>query len=385
MKRIAVLGSTGSIGRNTLDIAAAFPGKFEVVGLSAHSNVDVLCRQIKKFRPQWVCVNDPRAMTQLAAQPYARACRLLNGKDELAGVLKERGIDIVVMAISGAEALIPLLAAIESGKDVALANKEALVMAGEIVMAQARDRRANIIPIDSEQSAIWQCLHGEDQRKIQCVYLTASGGPLYKRQKKSFAHIGPQEVLKHPRWKMGKKITVDSATLMNKGLEVIEAMHLFSLSLKSIKVIIHPEAIIHSMVGFMDGVVMAQLSVTDMRIPIQYALSYPERLMNTLPRIDFHRLGKLHFADPDFRKFPCLDLAFHAARAAGTVPSVLNAANEVCVEEFLHRRLRFIDIAKVVEKVMGRHRTIRQPLLNDILSADAWARQEASRAITRTQ
>jgi 1-deoxy-D-xylulose-5-phosphate reductoisomerase len=272
--------------------------------------------------------------------------------------------------------------AIEGAKTIALANKEALVMAGGLIGRKLTRHKAQIIPVDSEQSAIWQCLQGEDKKKIKSVYLTASGGPLRKTSAKEFPRISVEKVLRHPRWKMGVKITVDSATLMNKGLELLEAMHLFGLAVDKVKVLIHPEAIIHSMVEFIDGVIMAQLSITDMRIPIQYALSYPERLASPIKGVNFVALKALHFEKPDMQKFPCLRLAYEAARILGTMPAVLNATNEVAVAEFLKRRIKFSAIPYLIERVMRRHRTTLCPTLDDILNADTWARQEVYRVLS---
>jgi 1-deoxy-D-xylulose-5-phosphate reductoisomerase len=309
--------------------------------------------------------------------------RILAEEDGLLELCRDRRIDTVLMSISGSGALAPLLTAIEYGKDIALANKESLVMAGSIVMDLAARKKVKIIPIDSEQSAIWQCLEGEERTKLQNIYLTASGGPLKDASVKELKNISVDKVLRHPRWKMGRKITVDSATLMNKGLELLEAMFLFDVPCEKIKVIVHPEAIIHSMVEFVDGVVMAQLSVTDMRIPIQYALTYPERLKNSLARLDFKELGALHFEKPDFNKFPCLGLAYRAAKELGTMPAAMNAANEITVEEFLKKNIKFTDIAKVIEHVLEKHKNIRNPVLEDIREADVWARREARRIIER--
>jgi 1-deoxy-D-xylulose-5-phosphate reductoisomerase len=382
MKRIAILGSTGSIGRNTLDVIKRFPGKFRVAALTAHSNIDILLRQIKVFCPEFVCVADKEAGVKLKSR-LGRKVKLLAGEVGLTEIAGHKGIDKVVLAITGAGALRPLLAAIDSGKEVALANKESLVMAGSIVMPRALKKKAKIIPIDSEQSAIWQCLAGEDKDGLRAIHLTASGGPLRELGRDRLKDVSVEEVLRHPRWKMGKKITVDSATLMNKGLEVIEAMHLFGVGPEKIKVVIHPEAIIHSMVEFVDGSIIAQLSVTDMRIPIQYALSYPDRLANNLSGVDFYKLRRLNFQKPDFGRFPCLRLAYRAAHDGGTAPCVLNAANEVCVEEFLQNRLKFISLPKIIERVLGKHHNIGNPCLNDIYHADGWAREKAKSIIRR--
>lgn len=375
--KIAILGSTGSIGVNSLDVVRHFPEKFKVIALSANSNIRLLEQQIKEFKPAYVCVKEKNAAVALAPKIKRSSTKLLIGDEGLETVLKDKHIDRVVLAISGSDALAPLIAALENHIDVALANKEALVAAGFLVMGLAAEKKAKIIPVDSEQSAIWQCLQGQDRNKLKRIYLTASGGPFLKRGKRKLDNIPVEKVLKHPRWKMGKKITVDSATLMNKGLELLEAMFLFNVGADKIKVLIHPEAVIHSMVEFIDGVVLAQLSVTDMRIPIQYALSYPERLSNEYPRVNFLKLQRLNFDKPDFSKFPCLGLAYRAARELGTMPAVLNAANEVSVGEFLKKRINFGSIPRIVEKVMDRHHNNNKPDLEDIHQADSWARREA--------
>lgn len=382
MKRIAVLGSTGSIGRNTLEVIKNFPDKFCVTALSTNSDIACLEKQIKLFCPKFVSVNDEKAALRLKAR-VAGSVKILSGEEGLSYLCGLSEVDEVVLAVSGIAALAPLLAAIDSAKNVAMANKEALVAAGALVMPKAKSRGVRIIPIDSEQSAVWQCLDAEDAEKLKNIYLTASGGPFLRASRERMKKISLPSVLRHPRWRMGKKITVDSATLMNKGLEVIEAMFLFGVSPEKIKVLIHPEAIIHSMVEFIDGVVMAQLSVTDMRVPIQYAISYPERLPNRMQGIDFYRLKELHFHKPDTKRFPCLRLAYEAARKLGTMPCVLNAANEISVGEFLRGRLDFLDIPRVIERVINRHRNKTTPDLEDIRQADSWARQEAGIVIKR--
>jgi len=286
-----------------------------------------------------------------------------------------------MFAICGSVALAPLISAIGAGKDIALANKEALVMAGPIIMRLAEKNKVNILPVDSEQSAIWQGLGGFNHSNVRRIYLTASGGPLRNLPRSKFKQVTIERVLRHPRWQMGRKITVDSATLMNKGLELLEAMFLFNLEADKIKILIHPEALIHSMVEFSDGVIIAQLSVTDMRIPIQYALSYPRRLENSLVGIDFYRLNKLHFEKPNLKKFPSLALAYQAAKELGTMPAVLNAANEESVNNFLNKKINFLTITKIVDKVMQRHQKKDNPNLDDIISADTWARDEAKRLV----
>ncbi len=381
MKRIAILGSTGSIGKNTLDVVRHFHEDFKVAALSANSNIDILYQQIKLFRPEFVCVNDLAKALELKSRLRNNRLKFFIGQDGLLQIAEDKKIDKVVLAISGSAALPPLLKAIEAGKDIVLANKEALVMAGPLIMKRLKYKKARLMPVDSEQSAIWQCLQGQDETRLKNIYLTASGGPFRGISRDKLGRISLKEALKHPRWKMGRKISVDSATLMNKGLEVLEAMYLFGVEAGKIKIIIHPEAIIHSMVEFIDGVILAQLSVTDMRIPIQYALSYPERLENVCASVDFCKIKSFNFEKPDFDKFPCLGLAYSAARIGGTMPAVLNAANEISVNEFLKGRIDFIDIAKIIEKVLRKHRSIKSPSLADIFDADIWAREEAENII----
>lgn len=381
MQNIAILGSTGSIGISTLDVVRQFPKDFKVIALTTNSNVKTLYKQIKEFHPELVCVVDPLAGLKLKDMLGAFPVKVLKGIDSLSEVARLKEVEKIVLAVSGAAALSPLLAGLGAGKEIALANKEALVMAGPMLMQLAREKKAKIIPIDSEQSAIWQCLSGIEQAKIKTIYLTASGGPLYNKGQASLKNISLKTVLNHPRWSMGKKISVDSATLMNKGLEFMEAMFLFDMPYEKIKILIHPQALIHSMVEFVDGVVLAQLSATDMRIPIQYALFYPQRRPNTLPRIDFYRLKELNFAEPDFKKFPCLGLACKAAIELGTLPAVLNAANEISVDAFLNGKLKFSEIAKAIETVMGRHHNKKNTDLDGVLAADSWARKEALEVI----
>jgi len=378
MKRIAVLGSSGSIGQSTLSVIRSLPQKFKVVALSVNSDVLKLSQQIREFKPRFVCVRDKQAAQRLSSS-VGSSTKIFCADEGLAEMVKDKQIDLVMFAITGSAALGPLLSAIKSGKDIALANKEALVMAGPIVMRLAKKHKVNILPVDSEQSAIWQSLGCFEQSDVRRVYLTASGGSLRNLPRNKFKQVTLNKVLQHPRWKMGRKITVDSATLMNKGLELLEAMFLFNLEVEKIKILIHPEALIHSMVEFNDGVIMAQLSAADMRIPIQYALSYPERLVNKLAGIDFYSLSKMNFEKPDLKKFPCLGLAYQAARLLGTMPAVLNAANEISVNYFLSQRIKFLAIPGIVEKVMRRHRRIANPNLADIMAADDWAREEAVR------
>ena len=382
MKRIAVLGSTGSIGRNTLEVIRKFPDKFQVVALSAHSNTGLLSAQSREFNPELVCVTNVAKSGSWKSGLKPKS-KLFCGFAGLEEMLEDTRIDMVVLAISGSSALLPLWKALQEKKEIATANKEALVMAGPLISRMAARKKVKIIPIDSEQSAIWQCLDTEDRTKLKNIYLTASGGPFRGKTKAQLKKITVKDALSHPRWKMGRKITIDSATLMNKGLEVLEAMCLFGVEAEKIEVVIHPESIIHSMVEFVDGVVMAQLSATDMRIPIQYALSYPDRLASNIKRIDFVKLKSLNFAKPDFEKFPCLRLAYEAARQGGTVPCVLNAANEISVSAFLDKRLEFVSIPEIIGKVLKAHYNIKEPSLEDILDADSWAREEATELIAK--
>ncbi|MDD5506431.1 MAG: 1-deoxy-D-xylulose-5-phosphate reductoisomerase [Candidatus Omnitrophica bacterium] len=377
MKRIAILGSSGTIGQSTLSVARNLPKEFKVEALSVNSDTVKLKQQIAEFKPSLVCVGDKQAACKLRVG-LDSSIKVFCAEEGLSEMVKDRRIDLAMFAISGSAALKPLIAAIKSGKDIALANKEALVMAGPLVMRLAKKYKVNILPVDSEQSAIWQSLGSFRQSDVRRVYLTASGGPLRNLPGSQFKKVSLEKVLRHPRWKMGKKITVDSATLMNKGLELLEAMFLFDLGAEKIKVLIHPEALVHSMVEFNDGVIMAQLSAADMRIPIQYALSYPERLVNNFPGIDFYRLNKIHFEKPDLEKFPCLALAYQAARQLGTMPAVINAANEVSVSNFLNKRISFLAIPRIIEKVMRRHARITHPGFAEIMAADSWAREEAA-------
>lgn len=360
MKRIAVLGSTGSIGQNVLNVVLSFPDKFKIVALSAKSNIELLKAQEKKFKPDIVSLWDE------------------SGLEGLIKAATYKGCDIVVVATSGCDSIIPLFKAISAGKDIAIANKEPLVMAGKLIMKLAKERGINIIPIDSEHSAIFQCLQGEgNPRFVKRVYLTASGGPLLNVPKKEFDSVTPGQIIRHPKWIMGKKISVDSASLMNKGLEILEARWLFGISIDKIEVLIHPEAIVHSMVEFVDGSVLAQLGITDMRLPIQYALTYPERLPSTLPSLDFSNITTLNFSPPDLEKFPCLSMAIDAARQGGSLPAVLNAANEELVRHYLEGSIKFSQIPVFIEEVILRHKRIDEPTLEEILDTARWAREQA--------
>lgn len=377
MKRIAVIGSTGSIGKNALEIIAENPGQFSVSVLAAKNNVEVLLGQAKKYRPGIVAIfdeNRKKDLVQGLASSGLSTTRVVSGREGLSEAVISRGVDQVLLALTGAEGLAPLVAAIRAGKDIALANKEPLVMAGELIRSLVNEHRVSLLPIDSEHSGIFQCIDGRLPDEISRVFLTASGGPFLDRDLASFDRITAEEAIRHPRWNMGRKISVDSATLMNKGLEVIEASVLFGLKLEQIEVLIHPEAILHAIVEFVDGSQLAQLSVTDMKLPIQYALSYPLRLKTEGRRLSLAQLGALHFRTVDCEKFPCLGLAYQAAREGGLAPCVLNAANEVCVEAFLKGEIPFTEIPKLIRAVLSGHHKVSYPNLEDILKSDSWAR-----------
>jgi 1-deoxy-D-xylulose-5-phosphate reductoisomerase len=378
MRKITVLGSTGSIGQNTLDIISNFPNKFRIVGLSAYNNIGLLRRQIEKFHPEYVAIKSEKInilKTELKCQT-----KIFDADSNLKKMVSLNNIEMVVIAISGSNALEALLEAIRHRKIVALANKEALVMAGSIIMREARRYDTKIVPIDSEQSAIFQCLQGRNKNELKRIYLTASGGPLDIVSKSRFKNISVKEVLRHPRWKMGKKVTIDSATLMNKGLELIEAMWLFDIDIDKIKILIHREAIVHSMVEFIDGTIIAQLGITDMKLPIQYALTYPKRWQGNLKPLDFNKMT-LTFKKPDFDKFPCLELAYRAARLKGTAPCVLNAANEEAVKAFLQERIGYLDLYRIIKTVLSKHKVIKNPRLKEIISADKWARKKVEKLL----
>ena len=368
IKQLAVLGSTGSIGQQTLEVVRALPHRFQIAGLAAGKNIGLLAKQINEFKPRFVYYQDKKAQARLANAEY----KLLSLED----IASHPQVDTVVIATSGKSGLSPTLAAVKAGKNVALANKESLIMAGEIITSEAKLTAAHILPVDSEHSAIWQCLKGETQPAAKLI-LTASGGPFHRYSPAELNRVTVKQALRHPSWQMGRKVTIDSATLMNKGLEVIEAHWLFDMPFENIKVLIHPQSIIHSMVEFIDGSIKAQLSCPDMRLPIQYALSYPERLPNPqLPRLDWSNIKDLSFEQPDFDTFPCLKLAIEAGKKGETYPAVLCAADEVAVELFLSQRIKFTDIARLVEETLAEHEGIAHPTLEAIMAADAWAREK---------
>jgi len=383
MKHLCILGSTGSIGRNTLKIVEMFPDRFVVKALAAKGSMDLLAEQIERFQPEIAVVFDEARALELKERLNASgvlktsAVEILYGEDGYKTAATHNAVDIVVTAVVGAAGLMPTLSAIDAGKDIALANKETLVMAGEIVMKQAADKGVRILPVDSEHSAIFQCLAGQRREDLDKILLTASGGPFLNKPGNEFADIKPEDALKHPTWQMGKKISIDSATLMNKGLEVIEAKWLFDVSQDQIEVVVHPQSIIHSMVAYKDGSVIAQLGIPDMKGAIAYAISWPERMPLNQPIPDFANTG-LTFQKPDMERFPCLALAFKACEIGGTLPAVLNAANESAVEAFLENRISFTHIPAVIRKRMEQHTVIQDPTLSDILEADRWARDLAT-------
>jgi len=382
MKKIAILGSTGSIGINTLDVVSRLNSMFKVTALSADSSIELLARQARIFRPKIVSVGNG-ALADKAKKLLPRSTSIVYGPSGLREITARRDVDIIVFAISGTACLVPLLDAIENRKEIALANKEALVSAGGLIMALAAKKRVKMIPIDSEHSAIFQCIDGKNEY-VSKIYLTGSGGPLLDVKKNRFDSLSVNYVLKHPRWRMGRKITVDSATMMNKGLEIIEAKHLFNIDEKLIEVLIHPEAIVHSMVEFTDAAVIAQLGVPDMRLPIEYALTFPGRSKAIVKRIDFFRHCALTFRKPDIKKFPCLGLARASAASGALAPAVLCASDEEVVKNYLEGKIEFSDIPKIIEKVLARHKNVGGAIsVKDVLDADSWAREETGRLCYR--
>jgi len=378
-KRLTILGSTGSVGLNTLEVVRRNPAAFEVVGLSAGSNVDLMEAQIREFRPEAVYLKDPQGAAMLRRRHPK--LKVFSEHEKIHVFAAYLDADILMAASAGTSALLSVLDAVKKGKRVALANKEILVMAGSLVMrALKKSPNASLVPVDSEHSAIFQCLLGSHPSDVEKLILTGSGGPLREVARARFSRLSKEDVINHPKWKMGKKISVDSATLMNKGLEVIEASWLFGLPVEKIGVLIHPEAIIHSMVEFRDGSIMAQLGVTDMRLPIQFALSHPRRLASPKSlRLDLAKIGEFHFLPPDRSKFPCLLLAYEAAKRSGSAPCVLSAADEVAVEAYLSDKIPFVDIPKIIENVLSHHRHIADPDLDEIQSVHLWATQETKK------
>jgi 1-deoxy-D-xylulose-5-phosphate reductoisomerase len=386
MKKLAVLGSTGSIGVSTLSLVERFPEQFRVVALAAGKNLARLKEQVNLFQPEVVSLTSAEDAKDLRSQLPGFRGEVLWGEGGLDAVATHPDVEMVMAALVGAVGLAPTLAAIQAGKTIALANKEALVIAGELMTREARRYGVQILPVDSEHNAIFQALHGYQRTQVKRIILTASGGPFLHRPARELTDVSVTEALKHPTWKMGNKITIDSATLMNKGLEVIEARWLFDLPPEQVSVIIHPQSIVHSMVEYIDGSVLAQLGIPDMVIPISYILAYPERLpLAHLPSLDLAAAAQLTFFQPDVEKFPCLRLAYEALRRGGTCPAVLNAANEVAVENFLAGRLRFTDIAALNEQVLYMHTPQTVSGLDILLEADRWAREQALAVLRQIQ
>lgn len=385
MKRITILGSTGSIGRNALDIISGHRDRFRVVALTAGENIDLLEKQIKTFSPEVVAVAAEKAAKELQRRLGRKnpSMRILSGNDGVAETASYENSDFVLSAIVGAAGLIPTISAIRSKKTIGLANKETLVMAGRIVTEEARKQKVKILPVDSEHSAIFQCIEGRKKSDLRKIILTASGGPFADRGIEELNNMKPEDALKHPRWNMGKKISIDSATLMNKGFEMIEAHYLFGLPPERIDILIHPQSIVHSIVEFSDRSCIAQLSIPDMKGPIAYALSYPERLKDVMQGLDLNKIESLVFKKPDNVCFPCLSYAYRAMEVKGTMPSVLNAANEVAVEGFLKGKIKFIEIARVIRESMESHDVMSDNELEAVIEADRWARRKAQEIIKR--
>lgn len=384
MKKISILGSTGSIGCSALDVIERNPERFQVEALSAGDNIKLLRKQIAKFHPKVVAVSTKDKAFQLSESLAVKnKVKVFYGEEGLKEVASFPSSDIVISSISGSAGLVPTLAAIDAGKDVALANKETMVMAGAIVTGRAVKKRVKILPVDSEHSAIFQCMQGNKRENLRRIILTASGGPFLNFTRNQMKAATLQQTLRHPRWRMGKKITIDSASLMNKGLEVIEAKWLFDIDIAHIDVFVHPQSIVHSMVEFIDGAFLAQMGIPDMKIPITYALTYPERIVNNLKALNFAHLESLEFYKPDTKKFPCLGLAYRAALSGGTAPAVLNAADEIAVAAFMQKKIKFTDLPKIIEKVLDVHKITLNPSLEEILQSDLWARTETEKIIER--
>ena len=378
MKNVVLLGSTGSIGTSTVKVAEDLPDRIRLVGLAAGNNAELLLKQVRKHRPEAVSINNPEKARDLG-KVFGAATKVYSGDEGLIKLATLPAADIVLIAIVGTAGLKPALAAIRAGKDIAIASKEILVMAGEIVMSEARKHGVRVLAVDSEHSAIFQCLDGKPSSSVRKLWLTASGGPFRTTPKEEFPDITVERALKHPSWVMGKKITIDSATLFNKGLEMIEARWLFDIGMERVGVLVHPQSIVHSLVEFVDGALLAQLSTPDMCLPIQYALTYPDRVPSERVQTDFVKLGSLTFEAPDEERFPALTLARRAGEVGGTMPSVLNAANEVAVAAFLNRKINFPQITEMVRRTMEAHKVVLHPALEQILEADVWARAEAAK------
>jgi 1-deoxy-D-xylulose-5-phosphate reductoisomerase len=382
MKNVVLLGSTGSIGTSTVKVAEDLPEQIRLVGLAAGGNADLLLQQTRKHQPAVISINDPAKAKELQ-NTLGTSCEVCCGNEGLLQLATLPAADIVLIAIVGTAGLQPALAAIRAGKDIAVASKEILVMAGEIVMREARKHGVKVLAVDSEHSAIFQCLDGKPTNSVRKLWLTASGGPFRDKAlwpKEKFSEITVERALKHPSWVMGRKVTIDSATLFNKGLEMIEARWLFDIEMARVGVVVHPQSIVHSMVEFVDGSLIAQLSTPDMCLPIQYALTYPGRAASDRVQTDFPKIGTLTFEEPDTERFPSIRLARRAGETCGTMPAVFNAANEVAVEAFVNRKINFPQITETVRRTMDAHQVVAQPTLEQILAADAWARRAAAAA-----
>lgn len=382
MKNLVILGSTGSIGTQTLDVVRANPELFHVSVLVANRSDELLEKQIEEFQPELAVLSDEAAAMRLKAR-YKGNVPIEGGRQAVIDAAVFPSADVVVTSLMGFAGLEPTMAALEAGKDIALANKETLVVAGELVMAKAKEKGCAILPVDSEHCALFQCLQGQDRKAMEKLILTASGGPFRGKKAHELTNVSKADVLAHPTWNMGQKITVDSASLVNKGLEVIEAKWLYDASYDQIQVVVHPQSIVHSMVQFCDGTVMAQLGCTDMRLPIQYALTYPERVESAFPRVDFYKLGQLTFLEPDMETFKGLKLAFDAGRTGGTMPCIMNAANEVAVEAFLKGESGFLRIYELIERAMDAGNVVYNPTLEQLLEADRWAREFTRKELSK--
>ncbi len=377
MKKIVILGSTGSIGVTALKVIRQNPEKYKVVGLTAGRNVHLLLEQITEFKPKAVAVLHEKDSMWLKDKLQDQNIEIYSGEEGFVKVATMADSDIVISSIMGAAGLVPTFSAIKAGKDIALANKETMVMAGPIVVEEVKKRGVFIIPVDSEHSAIFQSIQGHPKEDIKRIILTASGGPFKDASLEEMANVTPEQALKHPNWKMGKKITIDSATMMNKGLEVIEARWLFDIPADKIDILVHPQSIIHSMVEYKDGSIIAQLGIPDMAIPISYALSYPHHIKNDLPPLELDKIRTLSFERPDFKRFRCITLAYDAIKIGGSMPAVMNGANEVAVEAFLRKEIGFLDIPAIIEKVMAVHEPFPIDSIASVIEADRWARQKA--------
>ncbi len=384
MKNIVVLGSTGSIGRQTLEVVEQHPGDFNIIALTANRNVDLLVEQAVKFKPKYVVLTSGENFSKLQTSLADYKIEVIQGSQGIKQIVTLPEVDVVVTAMVGFAGLLPTVEAIKAGKNIALANKETLVVAGEIIMRLARENNVEILPVDSEHSAIFQCLIGEDSKAVEKIFLTASGGPFRGMKKTDLKHITKEHALKHPNWKMGNKITIDSATLMNKGLEAIEARWLFNLKPEQIDIVVHPQSIIHSMVQFVDGSIKAQMGLPDMRLPIQFALTYPERFSNDFPRFDFSKINQLTFEQPDLKTFKALDLALQALKQGGNAPCILNAANEIAVEAFLEDKISFLQIPEIIESALNTVEYIQSPALDDYLDCDRKTRGIAEKLVEKT-